>query len=291
MSGLAISSQAQALAAVVPEAVVKNLHLAVDADRTLTRTDRTVSPATQAAIRAVYAAGGQIHLCTGRQYSVLYDSLLKFFPSTAYHVVAGGAQIVTNTGEVLWEHGLAGDTVLRIIHHAQANGCEYAFGIDKTIYAQTTMHERFRESYGESMIFGDVTKLATVLSTHQVAALFIGKINPGFLAALREFETEISFKEMGGYQGQRYIDIAAKGVNKAAGLNELAQLQHTTVKSIITVGDEQNDLEMIEAGWGVAMGNAIPELKAIAKLTIDHTDNDGLAQFIMALLARKRQLN
>ena len=47
-------------------------------------------------------------------------------------------------------------------------------------------------------------------------------------------------------------------------------------------GDEQNDLEMIDfAGHGVAMRNAIPELKAVAKdvTTLDN-EHDGVANYL-----------
>jgi hypothetical protein len=62
------------------------------------------------------------------------------------------------------------------------------------------------------------------------------------------------------------------------------------MEQIITVGDGLNDFEMIEATFGVAMGNAAPDLKKIAKLTIGQTDDDGLAEFLMALIAARKIL-
>lgn len=53
---------------------------------------------------------------------------------------------------------------------------------------------------------------------------------------------------------------------------------------VIAVGDEANDAEMIAAaGLGIAMGNATPELKALAdQVTLDH-DHDGLAEALEPL--------
>ena len=47
--------------------------------------------------------------------------------------------------------------------------------------------------------------------------------------------------------------------------------------------DEDNDVEMIEyAGLGVAMNNAIPDLKAIANDETKFTNNeDGLAEYLI----------
>jgi Cof subfamily protein (haloacid dehalogenase superfamily) len=286
-----LSQRARDLAAKVPEALVRRLHIAVDADRTLTRSDRTVSPATQAAIKAVYAAGGQMHLCTGRQYSVLIGSLIQFFPEQAVHVVSGGAGIITTKGELIWENTLPGSLVWQLIQQAQLNGCEFAFGIGATVYASEGLPARFKKSYGDSVQLGDMSQLATVLKTQRIQALFIGKLTQPMLDELKSHSAEINYKEMANYEGNIYVDVTAKGVHKAAGLTELAKIQAVPLAEIITVGDEANDLEMIKAGWGVAMGNAIPELKALAKLIIDHTDNDGLAQFVMALIERKQQLS
>mgnify|MGYP003755500681 CR=1 FL=1 len=45
--------------------------------------------------------------------------------------------------------------------------------------------------------------------------------------------------------------------------------------------DGHNDLPAIEAvGWGVAMGNAEPEVRAAARLTVADVDDDGAAEAI-----------
>ena len=47
----------------------------------------------------------------------------------------------------------------------------------------------------------------------------------------------------------------------------------------MTFGDQNNDLSMIEwAGKGVAMGNAITDLKNVADYVTDTNENDGIAQ-------------
>lgn len=60
-------------------------------------------------------------------------------------------------------------------------------------------------------------------------------------------------------------DVALDGANKATGLARLAAACGLEMADVMAFGDHMNDLEMIEAaGCGVAMGNAIPELKAVA---------------------------
>jgi hypothetical protein len=77
------------------------------------------------------------------------------------------------------------------------------------------------------------------------------------------------------------IEIVKKGMNKAVGLHKIAKYFDIPPERIIAFGDEDNDLEMIDyAGIGVAMGNAIDELKSIANHVTDTNEKDGVGQFL-----------
>lgn len=60
-------------------------------------------------------------------------------------------------------------------------------------------------------------------------------------------------------------------------------LQHLNreVSEVIAFGDDYNDMEMIEkCGIGVAMNNAVEELKSVAKFIAKSNDEDGVATFL-----------
>ncbi|MBU9711487.1 Cof-type HAD-IIB family hydrolase [Evansella tamaricis] len=77
------------------------------------------------------------------------------------------------------------------------------------------------------------------------------------------------------------IEIVKAGLNKAVGLKQISQYYQIPRERIIAFGDEDNDLEMIEyAGVGVAMENAISELKSIADEKTVTNEEDGVAQFL-----------
>ncbi|MBU8566772.1 Cof-type HAD-IIB family hydrolase [Virgibacillus pantothenticus] len=81
------------------------------------------------------------------------------------------------------------------------------------------------------------------------------------------------------------IEIVRKGMNKAVGLQKIAHYFHIPQERIIAFGDEDNDLEMIDyAGVGVAMDNAIDELKAVSKYVTDSNEADGIANFLQTYL-------
>lgn len=84
------------------------------------------------------------------------------------------------------------------------------------------------------------------------------------------------------------IEIIKVGLNKAVGLKKAADYYEIPAERVIAFGDEDNDLEMIEyAGHGIAMGNAIDQLKNIANDVTLTNEQDGVALYIEDLLNLK----
>lgn len=77
------------------------------------------------------------------------------------------------------------------------------------------------------------------------------------------------------------IEVNADGVNKAAAVLMLADKLGIQKEEIMTFGDAMNDIEMIqEAGFGVAMGNAVQTVKNAAHYITDTNDHDGVAKAV-----------
>ena len=77
------------------------------------------------------------------------------------------------------------------------------------------------------------------------------------------------------------LEFVPKNVNKALALNALLEHLSLTPDNLMAFGDEENDIEMIKlARIGVAMGNAIPKVKAVADFqTLDNV-HDGVSEFL-----------
>ena len=83
--------------------------------------------------------------------------------------------------------------------------------------------------------------------------------------------------------GAVFVSITAAGVSKAEGVAAVADDLGVPMSDVMMVGDGHNDLPAVEVvGWGVAMGNAEPELIAAARLVVADVDDDGAAQAIDA---------
>jgi Cof subfamily protein (haloacid dehalogenase superfamily) len=82
-----------------------------------------------------------------------------------------------------------------------------------------------------------------------------------------------------------FLEFAAPGVTKAAGLEFLAERMGFTREQTIAFGDGENDVELVEwAGYGVAVENAHERVKAVASWVCPSAEEEGVAGVLEALL-------
>ena len=78
------------------------------------------------------------------------------------------------------------------------------------------------------------------------------------------------------------VDIMTENISKWGGIREMMALLHIAPEQVIAAGDYHNDLPMIRgAGIGVAVANALPEVKAEADyVTENDCDHDAVAEIV-----------
>ena len=73
------------------------------------------------------------------------------------------------------------------------------------------------------------------------------------------------------------IDVISKTGGKVTGIKKMLEVHGIGQEEVIAFGDGENDIEMLQfAGIGVAMGNAEPEVKAVADYVTTDIDDDGI---------------
>ena len=86
-----------------------------------------------------------------------------------------------------------------------------------------------------------------------------------------------------------FLEFAAAGVTKGAGLDFLSAHMGFTPEQTIAFGDGENDVELVEwASFGIAVENAHTRVKAVADWICPSAEEEGVAQVIEALLDSKR---
>ena len=77
------------------------------------------------------------------------------------------------------------------------------------------------------------------------------------------------------------VEILPRGINKGAAIKRICEKYGVDKSEVIALGDSENDASMLEfAGLGIAAGNAMPALKAIADEVGVTNDEDFVAWVI-----------
>jgi Cof subfamily protein (haloacid dehalogenase superfamily) len=86
----------------------------------------------------------------------------------------------------------------------------------------------------------------------------------------------------------QFLELADPAVSKGSGLAFVAKRLGFGAAETIGFGDGENDLELLEwAGYGVAVANADPRLRALADYVCPSVEEEGVAQVIETLLAER----
>lgn len=111
--------------------------------------------------------------------------------------------------------------------------------------------------------------------------------NPALIHELRQELKNIDQLEIAD-SSKHNIEITRKGVSKGKAVARLAAFYHIKPEEIITIGDSENDISMIEyAGLGIAMGNALDSVKQKADYITDSNDHEGVANAISKFVLQK----
>lgn len=82
-----------------------------------------------------------------------------------------------------------------------------------------------------------------------------------------------------------YFEFTAQGIDKAKALDTVLTPMGIHAENVIAFGDGHNDITMVEyAGTGIAMQNAVPELKAAASSVTLSNNEDGIAHVLNSLI-------
>lgn len=88
------------------------------------------------------------------------------------------------------------------------------------------------------------------------------------------------------FSNKKWIIIMNKGISKYNSIIKLSNILNIDNQDIIAFGDGLNDIEMIKnVGLGVAMKNALPEIKEVAKdITLLDNNHDGVVEYLKNII-------
>lgn len=256
--------------------------VASDIDGTLLLNWKPISTATIDAIHRCQDAGIPFVLVTGRPMRWLAP-IAEQIPDLGRVVCVNGAVVYDIASQsVVDAHTIDSQSLAEITAAVRVDHPEARFAyetlnggfIDREFVTGRTREARIIDDVSE-LAGEDVVKVLVRLETSDSQAMH-DLIDP-----LVDGTCHASFSE----PDNGLVELAPFGITKAKTLSDLCDHLRVAQSQVMAFGDMPNDIEMLSwAGHGVAMGNALGSVKAIAAAVTDEVDDDGVARYLDAVL-------
>jgi hydroxymethylpyrimidine pyrophosphatase-like HAD family hydrolase len=216
-------------------------------------------------IDAIAQARPQLRLsaATGRSWDVAAP-VIRALGLTDACVIGGGTQVIGPvSAELLWQAQLDSEATQVVADIIISHGCDFAY----TRGLVTTDNLGMFSPEGINVMY--------LLNVEQYKV-------PAIINELT-FASNISVSNLLSWKSPELIDvhITPNTATKEHAVRELATMIGVPTSRMAGVGDGANDLHLFNAvSHKVAMGNAVPELKAAADEVIASVGEDGLAHYI-----------
>jgi Cof subfamily protein (haloacid dehalogenase superfamily) len=255
--------------------------VAFDVDGTLVGRDLSISKGVREAVARMQRAGIAGCLVTGRMYraTVPFARELEFdAPLICYQ---GAAIIDPASDEILAHSALANDLVLELVTLAEQDRIHLQLYRNDEYYCEA--RNRYSELYAalsmtqpvivpslrEAFAFSPATK-GVLIADEPIAARYAEKLSEIFRGRANVTRSLPEFVEV--------LDPAA---DKGVALRLVAGRMGIDMTATVAIGDSWNDAPLLEAaGFGIAMGSAPPELKAVSDAVVGDLAQDGVAEAI-----------
>ncbi|MBR4865253.1 MAG: HAD family phosphatase [Clostridia bacterium] len=252
--------------------------LLFDLDGTLLRSDKTISDRTLKDLENARKRGILVGISTSRSEVNCEKFLSSLRPDV--FISCGGALV--KAGErVLLEAAFTPEETMEFIREARGR---FGSGVEMTVDTR----EKHYWNYKIDPKTLDATWGAAIYTDFEHVD------QPCLKFCVETTEEDALWDWVQGMDGVdviRFSDgnwykFTKKNATKENAIRETAKALGIDISSITAFGDDYADIGMLKlCGVGVAMGNAIPEVKEAADLTIGSNDRDGIAEYLERILA------
>ena len=259
--------------------------IVTDFDGTLARSDGMVSEKTKAAIRRYVADGGRFAISTGRMPAAIISRAKELGLVGAVCCAQGSVIVDIQSEKILLEGRIPNDVAVTICEAMQARGLHIH------VYDLWQYYSNMDDEY--LAYYEGVVKDKAVLVTDRPMSQFVkesGMCPFKILAMVDPQENErirldLEKENFVGCDVTRssalLVEVGNAAFSKGTSVQFLAKQYGVDMQKTIAIGDQINDLSMIQtAALGFAVKNADETLKAHA-ITLDKTnDEDAVASVI-----------
>ncbi|MGE5551842.1 MAG: Cof-type HAD-IIB family hydrolase [Bacteroidota bacterium] len=252
----------------------------LDLDDTLLGKDLQISAANREALARAGQRGVQVTLATGRMFRSMrpYAEILGLeLPLIAYN----GALARPLAGTDLWHEPLAHATAQALLARLADHDVTVNLYLDDRLYVKELDRRAQAYAANAGVPAEPIGDLAAFLGDRAPTKM-LAMGAPDLLAGLRaSLGAEFAGRAEIVTSKPHYLEIMAPNISKAMALERLAAKLGLELSETMAIGDGPNDLGMLlQAGVGVAVGNAPPEVRARVPRVVAPSDRDGVAEAV-----------
>ena len=254
-----------------------------DVDGTLLDRNRQISAATAREVRRHTAAGRPFLLTSSRMPRAMthlqVDLGITGQPLIAYN----GAYVIAN-GKTLHSRPIPLNVVAAVVEQGEELGLSVQLFYEDEWYAGATDAYTEREQRNTRTPI-TIRPLNDVLRSWATAGHGAHKVMVmGAPARIDELVEFLNPSPVHAYRSKDdYLELADGNISKLTGLEVLLSAQYSTLttRDCAAFGDNYNDIDLLRGvGLGCAVGNARPEVKAVADRVLAANVDDGVAHLL-----------
>lgn len=262
--------------------------VAIDIDATLINDQRQITERTKQAIKKTSQQGVKVVLCTGRPMTGVDGYLTELglnHQDDEYVISFNGALAQTTNENVLVNYTLSFDDYidwqafcLKNNVKSQIESRDYIYTINRDL-SPWTIHES--DLVSMPVRVRSLDEMAHTQDQYVLAkGMMLGdkdELDIAQTKVIKEFGDRFTIIRSEDF----YLEVINHKASKGSTLKALSEELGIKQDEVMALGNAQNDNSMIEyAGLGVAMGNSVPETKAVANVITDTNNNDGVGKAI-----------
>ena len=252
--------------------------LVSDMDGTLLNSKGKLSEENKKAIEYFVDNGGEFTLATGRMLPSIRRHIHKMKVTLPVIMYNGTKVYDFNEEKIIWEKFLEEErkNIVKAVKEFDKNvGIEIYSDETVYIYQQCSRTERFSK-LGYDVIY-DIDD--SIWSKKWTKALIIGEKEE--LDSVESYLKNCYRDNDIVRSADVYLEIIPKEISKGQALNKLIEHKGMSEFTVVTVGDNMNDVELLEeADYGFCIGNGSEELKNKSKY-IAPSNDDNPIEFIV----------
>ncbi len=257
--------------------------IALDLDGTLLNSSDRVSSANREAIAAALEAGVRVVIATGRGADAASDVARELQLNLPIICAHGALTKDILSGKILGHIPVPLQYAKPMIEFAEANRLDAAVYVDEKFHRVADMPPYMNDMTGPHWV--EVERLAHVLTSAPTFLRFFGSESARAVrAAFDDFPLHFKYETWGDFEELAVTSLEATKKNALARLCADLKIRP---KHVMAVGDSRNDVPMLRwAEVGVAMANALPEVRDAVKHVTATNDDDGVARAIERFVLR-----